>query len=810
VTTIASNEIPRAALSPSHSSSLKRLAIRGSAWIIGGHFASQVIRLGTNLILTRLLFPEAFGLVALAGAIYQGLWMFTDVGLAPSIIQSPRGEERSFYNTVWTIQVVRGAMLTIAACAIAWPMSWLYQQPQLATLIPPIALTAFISGWQSTSLYTASRRMAQSRVVMLDLITQIISVVIMVAWAVAYRNIWALVVGNVAASVAKAVLSWFLYPDIRNRFEWDSAAARSIVTFGGWIFVSTVITFFASQLDRLLLGHLVPLDVLGVYSVAFGMAMLPQQIVERVASGVFYPVFASVARNRRHDLEFTILKARQIILGAATTLILLMAFSLPLFFHTLYDARYADAGWMAQFLLLYAWFSVLMSSVSGSVLALGETRWLAASNLANAVITLIGCTTGYAVAGVAGFIVGLSLSGLAGQVVFQISLRRHGIHVVWQDLQFTAVILCLAAAGLGTHHVLTQHSLSSIGYLVPILSVVATGMWTLNRFEAQRRGRPLPGNEIPSLRSMRQQLPMPDDTAQIRAALDDVFHPQGGIGSISMLVPANSVEDDARKLLIRSASGRPAAVMIWSSMVDREMAARRAMLARQASQHLGPELGSVVPTILAGGRLEDRSFIVLPYYPDYSRSMWNAPLQSLRLWPKVLDWLRAATQVTRREPASDEVQHHFENPLAFIRDGQFSPRLRHAARDALDRLHTAKWRPQLVLAHNDLWRGNILATRPTFSGTQPFMIIDWAGSRVNGQAMYDLVRFSQSIKLSHARLRSEILSHCEIVSAESVDASSYLLASVGYLGMHLGYFPREHYLRVAECSFAAVCDALQQ
>lgn len=78
-------------------------ALRSTSWIVLGYGGSQAIRLASNLILTRLLFPEAFGLMALIQVVIVGLTLFSDVGIAPSIAQSKRGDDRDFLDTAWTI-----------------------------------------------------------------------------------------------------------------------------------------------------------------------------------------------------------------------------------------------------------------------------------------------------------------------------------------------------------------------------------------------------------------------------------------------------------------------------------------------------------------------------------------------------------------------------------------------------------------------------------------------------------------------------------------------------------------------------------
>ena len=122
-------------------SSLMARALRSSMLTVGGFGAAQVMRLASNLILTRLLFPEAFGLMALVSVFMMGLQQFSDVGVTPAILQSRRGDERDFLNTAWTIQAVRGAGLWLLACALAWPMAWIYDEPQLLHLLPVASLT---------------------------------------------------------------------------------------------------------------------------------------------------------------------------------------------------------------------------------------------------------------------------------------------------------------------------------------------------------------------------------------------------------------------------------------------------------------------------------------------------------------------------------------------------------------------------------------------------------------------------------------------------------------------------------------------
>ena len=80
---------------------------------------SQVLRFGTNLLMTRLLAPDAFGVMAIAYVIMGGLAMFSDFGVKPIIIRSERGSDPAFLNTAWTIRNFQGVLLWLLTVGFA-------------------------------------------------------------------------------------------------------------------------------------------------------------------------------------------------------------------------------------------------------------------------------------------------------------------------------------------------------------------------------------------------------------------------------------------------------------------------------------------------------------------------------------------------------------------------------------------------------------------------------------------------------------------------------------------------------------------
>ena len=242
---------------PPQEPSLSSAAIHTSAWTIFGFGSTQVIRLVSNLVMAKLLAPEAFGIMLILSVVMQGLQMFSDIGIGVAIIQNKRGEERAYLNTAWTLQVLRGVVLWLIACVIAYPVALFYDKPVIGWLLPAAALSAFIGGFNSTAMHTLNRRLAISRVMLMDIATQMIQFAVMLAWALLVnKDVWALIAGGLAQALARTILSHRLVPGETDRFQIEKDAVRSILHFGGWIFMSTVLTFCAMQADKLILAKL--------------------------------------------------------------------------------------------------------------------------------------------------------------------------------------------------------------------------------------------------------------------------------------------------------------------------------------------------------------------------------------------------------------------------------------------------------------------------------------------------------------------------------------------------------------------------
>jgi len=412
--------------------------LRASLWTVVGYGAGHALRLGSNLILTRLLFREAFGLMALVNTLLFGLVMLSDLGIGPSIVQSRRGHEPAFVNTAWTLQVARGVFLLLVSCAIAWPAARFYGEPRLLALVPAIGLNALCLGLNSTSFYTLNRRLDQSKLVLIELVSQVVSIVVMVCWALVHPSVWALLGGGSVGFLVKMAASHTLERDRRNRLSWDPSAARELIHFGRWIFLSSILTFFAGKLDALVLGRLLPMGDLGVYSIASTLARLPLEVMVSLATWVMFPLLSESFRRADGSLHKNLLRMRCLVVLPTVLASLVLALFGDRLIHLLYDSRYQDAGLLVRILGAGAVGAAVSASSGAALFAMGNSFLNMVLEGARVALLIAAMTLGHHFFGARGLVIGVASVGPLIYPFWAVVLHRKGL---WQPLLDLPVLL---------------------------------------------------------------------------------------------------------------------------------------------------------------------------------------------------------------------------------------------------------------------------------------------------------------------------------------------------------------------------------
>jgi O-antigen/teichoic acid export membrane protein len=464
-----------------------RKAARGSKWALIANLGGQAMRLGGNLILTRLIAREAFGVMLIVNTVLQGINLFSDVGIGPAIIQNKR-DDAPFLNTAWTIQAARGLALTLIATALAWPIAVGYGQPVLAGLIPFVGLSAVINGLRSTKMFTANRKLAIGRISFVEFSSKAMGLAATLVWAILDPSVWALAAGAVAAALTMTSLSHGILQGLRNRLTWDRDAAKALFKFGKWVFVSTLLGYLAMQSDRLIFGKLVPIDELGVYAIATLIATAPQMALRHMTLTVNFPLYSQTVRDQG-DLPSVFRRGRTRVLMLGGFVAAAMIAGGPTAIDILYEDQYRDAGWMVQLLAVSTWFNVLEVTVESALLARGETRRVALANAGKVILMIATMLAGWAVAGFPGAIAGFSVAELFRYAFMGLAARRANLGGINQEIGYTLLVAASGLAGYGGVLALRTIDAHVLIEAIAVAGIVGLGWAPLLLLALRRRQR---------------------------------------------------------------------------------------------------------------------------------------------------------------------------------------------------------------------------------------------------------------------------------------------------------------------------------
>lgn len=452
---------------------LRSRALRGTAIALGGTGGQQVLRLLSNLTLTRLLFPEAFGLMALIQTFMIGLQLFSDIGIRPAIIQSARGEDPDFLDTAWTIQIGRGFLLWLAACGLAWPFAQFYNEPQILWLLPVVGINALIQGFTTTKVTVANRQIRLGRQTVIGLACQAVGLVIMIGLAFLWPTVWALVIGGIATSALGVWANHRFVDGHDNRLRWDSGAASELMRFGRFIFLSTLMGFLINHGEKLFLGKLVSFADLGIYNIAFFMAAFPGMLGSMVAERVLFPLYREhrPADGQRHQRN--IRKARSLVTGGMILLygiLTIVGHALIVF---LYDPRYEPAGAMLIMMAMMHIPGTLLIGSSQMLLAEGNSKDFSKLVFVRAVIQSAYTFLAFWLFGIFGLIMVVGLTTASIYPLLQYYLRKHRATDLSRDALFAGAGLAIMGMALWLHWDL----LVGFYHQARAVSPSATGNW---------------------------------------------------------------------------------------------------------------------------------------------------------------------------------------------------------------------------------------------------------------------------------------------------------------------------------------------
>lgn len=420
--------------------SYNRKALSASILVVGGDAMMLLLRLGGNILITRMLFPEAMGLMAVVTLVLVGLHLFSDAGILNAVVLYSKDRDRDFLDTAWTILIIRGFIVFCVCFLLSSSIADFYENEQLTKLLMVAGVTAIIGGFSSPQVMLYKRDIRMKKIMLLEVIASFCALAITLVWLYFKPTIWALVGHGIILSSVKVFLSYVLLDSYRVRFCYNRESALEIFNLGKWVLISSAATFFAMQGDKAIVAKWMSMSELGVYGVAAGFYLLLDTALGALNGKVLFPVFSEIKKSGKAYFVRQHRKAKVLMLVFSSPILLFFLLFGDLLVEFLYDDRYQAAGWMLQILALGGIFSVLSQSIGPVLISHGDSKGHMVLQLIKVVLLCLCMYLGGSFGGAQGLILGVALSNIFYYPALFFMVRGYGVNNILLDSVYVGAL----------------------------------------------------------------------------------------------------------------------------------------------------------------------------------------------------------------------------------------------------------------------------------------------------------------------------------------------------------------------------------
>lgn len=451
---------------------LKQKAASGMIWTAMQKYSTMGILFISGIILARLLTPYDYGCIGMLNIFMVLANTFIDGGFASALIQKKRPSQVD-YSTIffWNMgmSAVMYAVLFFSAPAIAR----FYGIPQLSTVLRVQGIVLFINAFNLIQDNLLRKKINFKVISIVTIITSIISLTITIWMAYKGFGVWALVAQNIVSASITTIVFWF-YVKWRPTWVFSWASFKELFSFGFYMFLTSLLNKFSTQIQGLLIGKVYNPSTLGYYSKASSTEKLASHSISQVMTQVTYPLYAEVQDNKESMIGMIRRLSMTLAYITFPLMFILFLCAKPIFV-LLYSERWVQSVPYFQVLCLAGLASCLMAVNTQPIAAIGKSKTMFVWTIIKRTIGICFVVVGLAYWGMKGLLVGVILNTWFSYLV-NIGLVSKHVGYNWTrqlvdllPIGLAAVVAAIVSYGIGYYSNLSLYPdgiIKAVVYLI--------------------------------------------------------------------------------------------------------------------------------------------------------------------------------------------------------------------------------------------------------------------------------------------------------------------------------------------------------
>jgi len=366
---------------------LRVRTVRGLFWSAVQRTGGQAIGLAAFIVLSRLLPPSAFGVLALANVYLLVVLLFVEQGVSQAIIQrhslSPEHLDAAF-----SVTLALAALLTVLTVALAGPLARVFNEPSLEPVLRWLSVTLLLSGLRATQTSILQRQLRFRELAIRTTVAESVGGVVGIAMALAGMGVWSLVGQAVARGLAGVVVLWRV-SDWRPHLRFGLRPVREISRFGLPVLGDRLVWLVQGKADDLVIGLALGATALGYYSIGYRMLTYVTMLLAGTVQVVALPVLARLQKDVGRFRHAFLTMVHYMALGAFPVFIGI-AFVSPDVVPVLFGPQWLPSVPVMQVLAVAGAVKLLPIATATAMVALGRPGVQLRLNLVTTALAVLG------------------------------------------------------------------------------------------------------------------------------------------------------------------------------------------------------------------------------------------------------------------------------------------------------------------------------------------------------------------------------------------------------------------------------------
>lgn len=360
-------------------------AIKGTFIVAGSTYLVDLISFLRSIVLARLLVPEYFGIVALASFFFNLIRQLKEFNLDSALIYKPNATDDDF-STHFVLKLLL-ALLTLLVIVIFSPVLTRFYGPDITKIILIFAFFSIFQEVAATPRVVLEKELLFSRVAIINIVKEIIRTIVPIWMVFLGFGLWSLV-AMAALDMAIPFFGFLVTKTWRISLRFNKKIAVWFLKYSSYMWISGLCITLMYEFDDFLVGVMVGMVALGLYSKAYDFSKLPTQLVTHIVNRVSLPLYSKLKDNKL-ELSGAFNNFLYFIFRLTLPLALVLFIIAPEFVYFFLGSKWSGAILLLRLLIIYSVLRSIQDDCSALFYGVGKPKIITTISLIQAVMMVV-------------------------------------------------------------------------------------------------------------------------------------------------------------------------------------------------------------------------------------------------------------------------------------------------------------------------------------------------------------------------------------------------------------------------------------